>query len=276
MLTRIFHPPGGTKWFAISSHFRPIIKKILYHSTSAVKIKSMHLIEKFKRKPRFLKLAIIFLFSSLIYLLFSILGPKTNSTSEIFRIIVAGVIFILVGAFYVNLRNIYELREYIERLNLITKPPRFWGGVMGYRRLRAKYKGRDLILTSEGDEENLILKFLFSKSLELGLSLYSESMVSPTTFIFDKPLLSNSKKYSLSGYNRSIVYKLREKSDFSEDTLRKILEFAEFLSAYSGNIYLNDIGLKLVLPTWTEVNEEILEKALELIKDIEQIVADKG
>lgn len=139
---------------------------------------------------------------------------------------------------------------------------------MHYKRLKCNYGGRDFILTSEGDEENLVLRFPL-KNQKTKLLLYSESMSSLTTLMFNRPILKGAFTYSLPGSNQRIIYKYARGKQLPEDILINLLEFAQFLSGYKGNLYLNKRELKLVFPSYPDINEKVIEKAVEEVKKIE-------
>jgi hypothetical protein len=233
-------------------------------------------LDRFRAKPLPLRITIIILSGIFLLLVgvivFSISESKLNSPHTIFGIFLGVALFILTGMFYTNLRNIYELRDYIERLNLNAKPPRFWGGIMCYRRLKCNYKNRNFILTSEGDEENLVLKFPLKKK-KPKLLLYSESMISPTTLLLNYPILKNAFTYSLPDYSQKIVYKYGRGEKLPDEILKNLLEFARFLSDYNGNFYLDERKLKLVFPAYPGIDEKVIEKAVEVVEKIENLIS---
>lgn len=180
-------------------------------------------------------------------------------------VIFAAIVIIFIGSFiYVNFRNLRDLKKYIQDLKISANIPHLWGGVIGgFRTVRGTYQGRKVLLGTEGDEEDISIRFPFTKHFQEHFFITSDNRTIER--ITSMPLFEKWHEHRLPKTNKSyqiIRYTARGKIlqvIIGSGLFEKLSEAIDILAPYLGHFYINQREVKLKFPTGTVLEEDVMQ-----------------
>ncbi|MFQ6015037.1 MAG: hypothetical protein ACE5NP_06310 [Anaerolineae bacterium] len=176
----------------------------------------------------------------------------------------AMLIFIVSGAVYVNFRNLRHLKILIQNLRISTNIPRYWGGVLGgFRTVQGTYDGHEVLLGTEGDEEDIVLRIRFTTPCEASFYVTSDTRIWER--VISQPLFKKWHEYHVPEAEKAyqtIRYTAKRESIptiRSSGLLERLSELVNVLAPYEGHFYINEWEVKMKFPSEAKLEEDVLE-----------------
>lgn len=179
----------------------------------------------------------------------------------------AMLIFIVSGAVYVNFRNLRHLKILIQNLRISTNIPRYWGGVLGgFRTVQGTYDGHEVLLGTEGDEEDIVLRIPFTTPLKAGFYVTSDNRIwARTISLIRQPLFEKWYRYHMPEAEKAYqIIRYSAKREIipiigSSGLFERLSELVNVLAPYEGHFYINEWEVKMKFPSEAKLEEDVLE-----------------